>query len=89
MAFSMILTGCFGGRAASSSGRGGEVVGIGGRSFVEPTPYGMVKVNRGFLKMDIPDITHIQKYCTIQIPPNSWSIFQIGNKLYVTRLVYI
>src|SRR5574344_210842 len=41
------------------------------------------------LFMDIPDITHIQKYCTIQITPNSWSIFQIGNKLNVTRLVYI
>ena len=26
----IVLTGCFGGRAASSSGRGGEVVGVGG-----------------------------------------------------------
>ena len=39
---SMVLTGCFGGKMASASGRGGEVVGVGGRTFVEPTPYGMV-----------------------------------------------
>ncbi|MDD5861823.1 MAG: SUMF1/EgtB/PvdO family nonheme iron enzyme [Prevotella sp.] len=47
----LMLTGCFGARSASSSGRGGEVVGVGGKSFNEPTPYGMVKVNRGFLRM--------------------------------------
>ena len=42
MMVAMLLTGCFGGKMASSAGRGGEVVGVGGRSFVEPTPYGMV-----------------------------------------------
>lgn len=47
------LTGCFSAKSASSSGRGGEVVGVGGRAFSEPTPYGMVRVNRGFLKMGI------------------------------------
>ena len=47
------LTGCFSAKSASSSGRGGEVVGVGGRAFSEPTPYGMVLVNRGFLKMGI------------------------------------
>ena len=42
------VTGCFGGKAASSSGRGGELVGVGGgRGFAEPAPYGMTKVNRG------------------------------------------
>ena len=51
--FTMILSGCFGGRMATSGGRGGEVVGVGGRSFVEPTPYGMVKVPRGYLHMGI------------------------------------
>lgn len=47
------LTGCFGAKSASSSGRGGEVVGVGGRTFTEPTPYGMTRVDRGFLKMGI------------------------------------
>lgn len=28
-------------------------MGVSGRGFVEPTPYGMVKVNRGFLKMGL------------------------------------
>ena len=46
----MILTGCFGSKASSSAGRGGEVVGVGGRSFAEPAPYGMVKVARGYLR---------------------------------------
>lgn len=48
----IMLTGCFGGRM-SSSGRGGEVVGVGGKSFTEPTPYGMTLVKRGFLKMGL------------------------------------
>lgn len=46
---SIVLTGCFGGRM-SSLGRGGEVVGVSGKSFTEPTPYGMTLVKRGFLK---------------------------------------
>ena len=51
---SWLLTGCFSGKSMSVSGRGGEVVGVGGsRSFVEPTPYGMVRVNRGYVKMGI------------------------------------
>ena len=46
------LTGCFGGKISSSSGRGGELTGTGaGRGFTEPTPYGMTLVKRGFLKM--------------------------------------
>lgn len=44
------LTACFGGRA-TSLGRGGEVVGVSGRGFTEPTPYGMTLIKRGFLKM--------------------------------------
>ena len=35
MMVAMLLTGCFGGKMASSASRGGEVVGVGGRSFVE------------------------------------------------------
>ncbi len=49
----MILTGCFGGRSASSVGRGGEVVGVGGKAFSEPTPYGMTRIDRGYLKMGL------------------------------------
>ena len=49
---SIVLTGCFGGRM-SSLGRGGEVVGVSGKSFTEPTPYGMTLVKRGFLKMGL------------------------------------
>ena len=49
----LALTGCFGAKSASVSGRGGEVVGVGGRNFAEPAPYGMVKINRGFLKMGL------------------------------------
>ncbi|MGP1548993.1 MAG: gliding motility-associated lipoprotein GldK, partial [Prevotella sp.] len=43
---------CMSGRKMSSSvGSGGEVTGLGGRSFTEPTPYGMTKVARGYLNM--------------------------------------
>ena len=50
----MVLTGCYGGKATSASGRGGEVVGVGGgRAFKEPAPYGMTLVKRGWLKMGI------------------------------------
>ena len=36
-----------------TSASGGEVTGTGGRAFTEPTPYGMVLVKRGHLKMGI------------------------------------
>ena len=50
----LILTGCFGGKTASSSGRGGEVTGVGGgKAFSEPTPFGMTMIKRGSLKMGI------------------------------------
>lgn len=47
------LSACFGGKSSLSAGRGGEVVGVSGRPFVEPTPYGMTKINRGFLHMGL------------------------------------
>ena len=53
VAFSVALTGCFGSKSAISGGRGGEVVGVGRRSFAEPTPYGMTKVERGSLHMGL------------------------------------
>ena len=49
------LSGCFSAKSASASGRGGEVVGVSGKAFTEPTPYGMVRVNRGYLKMGLQD----------------------------------
>lgn len=53
MTVTSLLTGCFSAKSASVSGRGGEVVGVGGKAFSEPTPYGMVRINRGYLKMGI------------------------------------
>ena len=41
---------CFGGTSKSGS-NGGEVTGVSGSSINEPTPYGMVLVNKGSLKM--------------------------------------
>ena len=35
------LSGCFSAKSTSMAGRGGEVVGVSGRGFVEPTPYGI------------------------------------------------
>jgi len=46
-----LLGSCMGSKLTSTS-QGGEVTGYGtGRGFTEPTPYGMVMVNRGFLNM--------------------------------------
>lgn len=48
-----LLTGCFGGKMATTS-RGGELTGTGGgRGFSEPTPFGMTLVKKGFLKMGL------------------------------------
>ena len=41
-AWAMLLTGCFGGKMASSAG--GEVTGVSGRAFSEPAPYGMTLI---------------------------------------------
>ncbi len=52
IALALALTSC-----ASSSGTasaiGGEVTGVHGRAFSEPTPYGMTKVSRGYLHMGL------------------------------------
>lgn len=50
-ATSLLLTGCFSNKAAVSSG--GEVTGASGASYSEPTPFGMVRIERGSLKMGI------------------------------------
>ena len=49
--FLLFMTSCFGSKMMSASG--GEVTGTGGRAFTEPTPYGMVLVKRGHLKMGV------------------------------------
>lgn len=52
MVLSMVA--CMGSsKMANSVGMGGEVVGVGGRTFTEPTPYGMSKIARGYLHMGI------------------------------------
>lgn len=48
----ILFTSCFGGSGRSMSS-GGEVVGISGKPFDEPTPYGMVKVERGNLRVGL------------------------------------
>ena len=48
LACGVTITSCFGSRATSS---GGEVTGVGGSSWTEPTPYGMVLVDRGSIRM--------------------------------------
>ncbi|MCR5131946.1 MAG: SUMF1/EgtB/PvdO family nonheme iron enzyme [Prevotella sp.] len=51
----LALVGCMSAKTASSSGKGGEVVGVGGRVFSEPSPYGMTKIGRGWLRMGIEE----------------------------------
>ena len=51
---SFTMSACFSGKTMSMAGRGGEVVGVGGgKAFSEPAPYGMVRVDRGFLHMGL------------------------------------
>ena len=45
---SLLLASCFGSR---SSATGGEVTGVGGTSWAEPAPFGMVLVDRGAIAM--------------------------------------
>jgi Uncharacterized conserved protein len=47
MGLVLLLSSC----ASSSMSNGGEVTGVGGTAWAEPTPYGMVLVNRGAYKM--------------------------------------
>ena len=46
------LAGCAG---SSRSGAGGEVTGVGGTAWAEPTPYGMVLVDRGSMKVGVKE----------------------------------
>ena len=46
-------TACMGAKNTAGMGAGGEVVGVGGKPFTEPTPYGMTMIQRGYLRMGI------------------------------------
>ncbi len=48
----LLLLSCFG---SGGLQQGGEVTGVSGKSFAEPTPYGMVKVEKGFLKVGLAE----------------------------------
>ena len=48
LSFCVALVSCMG---AKRGGAGGEVTGVGGSSFAEPTPYGMVLIDRGSIFM--------------------------------------
>ena len=50
----LLLTACFGSKQMSAAGRGGEVIGLGGtKTFSEPTPFGMTRIDRGYVRMGI------------------------------------
>ena len=51
LAFLLLLASCFGGKETTSNG--GELTGASGKGFSEPSPYGMVLVKRGHLRMGI------------------------------------
>src|SRR5574344_234453 len=51
ISIAMLLTSCFGSKI--SSGNGGELTGSGSKMFSEPTPFGMVLVKRGHLRMGL------------------------------------
>ena len=48
--------------SGSRSSAGGEVTGVGGTSWAEPTPYGMVLVNRGSMEVGV------------QKPDSAWNL---------------
>lgn len=49
----MMTASCFSEKSISTGSRGGEVVGVSGKPFAEPAPYGMVQIPRGYLKMGL------------------------------------
>lgn len=51
LALSAFMSSCFSGHSAS--GAGGEVTGVGGTAWTEPTPYGMVLIDRGSMKVGV------------------------------------
>lgn len=51
----VMMTSCLGPGSSSSLATGGEVTGVGGTAYSEPTPYGMVMVKKGALKIGTED----------------------------------
>ena len=51
-AITLTLSACFGSQGAAMSD-GGEVTGVRGSGYGEPTPYGMVAVRKGSLKVGL------------------------------------
>ena len=50
----LLLTACFGSKQMSMAGRGGEVIGLGGtKTFNEPVPFGMTRIDRGYVRMGL------------------------------------
>ena len=48
------LTGCMG-SSTTANAVGGELIGVRGTAITEPTPYGMVAVNKGSLKVGLAE----------------------------------
>lgn len=46
-----VVTSCMSSKGGRSSGNGGEVTGVGGTVWGEPTPYGMVLIDRGSMRV--------------------------------------
>lgn len=51
----LVLASCIGAKTSSSMAAGGEVTGIRGVAYSEPSPYGMVEVDRGSLQVGIAE----------------------------------
>ena len=52
----LLMTSCLGmGKMGDTLSSGGEVTGVSGKRYVEPVPYGMIKVERGFLKVGLSE----------------------------------
>ena len=65
----MVLASCLG-SSSSANAVGGEVTGVKGSSFSEPTPFGMVPVHKGSLKIGL------EKNDTLWVTASSASVLQ-------------
>jgi formylglycine-generating enzyme required for sulfatase activity len=86
-----MLSGCFGSKLASS--KGGEVTGVSGRAFSEPTPYGMTMIKRGHVKMGIeqPDSLWGKKMPVRDISVESFWMdeHEVTNSMYRQFVKYV
>lgn len=51
----LLLTSCFSTKGMDTLSSGGEVIGVSGKRYVEPTPFGMIAIERGFLKVGLAE----------------------------------